>query len=169
MGGGFGTPPDDVLRALAERDLVFELMAHPDLLESSAAALADWGELTVVVEHAGWPRDDSPEEFALWKRGISALAALGDNVHCKLSGLAMPLHSMEASALAPWIEHCLASFGVDRCMFASNFPVEKTAVSYTVLWNAFKKLASSLSKDEVDALFRGTAAKVYRIEQGGLE
>ena len=99
MGGGFGVPPDDVLRALAERDLIFELMAHPDVLESSAAALADWGELTVVVEHAGWPRDDAPRSSRCGSAASRPSASLGDNVHCKLSGLAMPLHSMEDDAL----------------------------------------------------------------------
>ena len=81
--------------------------SHPDLLESAAETLADFDDLTIVVEHAGWPRSDEPEERELWKRGITALAALGDNVHCKLSGLAMPLHSNEASVLRPWIEYCL--------------------------------------------------------------
>ncbi len=162
MGGGFGVPPDDVLRALAERDLVFELMAHPDLLESSAAALADRGELTVVVEHAGWPRDDSPEEFALWKRGISALAALGDNVHCKLSGLAMPLHSMDDDALAPWIGHCLESFGVDRCMFASNFPVDAMHGTFDQLFGGFDRVTADLGADARDKLFAANAERLYR-------
>ena len=104
MGGGMGVPSAEVLRALAERDLIFELMAHPDELEASASALVDWHDLTIVVEHAGWPRSDDPEEFELWKRGISALGALGDNVYCKLSGLAMPLHTMEGHPLRPWLE-----------------------------------------------------------------
>src|SRR5205085_7031911 len=90
MGGMTGAPAPDVLRALAERGLIFELMAHPDQLEEAASNFADHPDLTVVVEHAGWPRSDDADEFALWQRGITALAAVGDNVHCKLSGLAMP-------------------------------------------------------------------------------
>ena len=62
MGGGMGVPPAEVLRALAERDLIFELMVHPDMLESAATELADFGDLTIVVEHTGWPRSDEPEE-----------------------------------------------------------------------------------------------------------
>jgi predicted TIM-barrel fold metal-dependent hydrolase len=137
MGGTMGAPDPDVLRALAERDLVFELMAHPDQLEAAAVVLADHGDLTIVVEHAGWPTSDEPAEFALWQRGISALAALGDNVHCKLSGLAMPLHSMDAAALRPWIRHCLDEFGVDRCMFASNFPVDAMHGTFDELYSGF--------------------------------
>jgi L-fuconolactonase len=162
--GGMTTavPGADVLRALAERDLVFELMAHPEELEASAAALADWDNLTIVVEHAGWPRSDEPEEFKLWERGISALAALGDNVHCKLSGLAMPLHTMEAHALRPWIEHCLASFGVDRCMFASNFPVDAMHGTFDELYGGFDRVTADLDAEARDKLFAGNAERLYR-------
>jgi L-fuconolactonase len=162
MGAMIGAPSPDVLRALAERDLVFELMTHPDELEESAAALADHPELTIVVEHAGWPRSDAPEEYALWKRGISALASLGDNVHCKLSGLAMPLHSMEADALRPWIEHCLEAFGIDRCMFASNFPVDAMHGTFDQLYSGFDQVTADLDADERDKLFAANAERLYR-------
>jgi L-fuconolactonase len=162
MGGTTGVPSGDVLRALAERDLVFELMAHTDELERAAASLADWGDLTIVVEHAGWPRDDSPEEFDLWKRGISALASVGGNVHCKLSGLAMPLHSMQADALSPWIEHCIESFGVDRCMFASNFPVDAMHGTFDELYSGFDRVTSDLDADARDKLFATNAERLYR-------
>ena len=162
MGGSLGVPNADVLRALAERDLIFELMAHPDLLEESAAALAEHDDLTVVVEHAGWPTSDAPEEFALWQRGISALAALGERVHCKLSGLAMPLHSMDAAALRPWIEHCLESFGVDRCMFASNFPVDAMHGTFDELYSGFDRVTADLPADARDKLFAANAERLYR-------
>ena len=162
MGGGMGVPGRDVLRALAERDLIFELMVHPDLLESSAGVLADFGDLTIVVEHAGWPRSDAAEERALWERGIRALAALGDNVHCKLSGLAMPLHSNEASVLRPWIEHCLESFGVDRCMFASNFPVDAMHGTFDELYGAYDGATAHLDAATRDKLFAANAERLYR-------
>jgi predicted TIM-barrel fold metal-dependent hydrolase len=162
MGGGTGAPPSGVLRALAERDLVFELMAHPDELEASAAALAAHDDLTVVVEHAGWPRSDAPEEFALWRRGMSALAALGDRVHCKLSGLAMPLHSMDATALRPWLDHCLDSFGVDRCMFASNFPVDAMHGTFDELYSGYDAVTADLGAADRDKLFAANAERLYR-------
>ena len=162
MGGGMGVPSADILRALDERGLIFELMAHPDELERSATALAGWNDLTVVVEHAGWPRSDSTEEFELWQRGISALASLGDNVHCKLSGLAMPLHSMDAFVLRPWIEHCLDSFGVDRCMFASNFPVDAMHGTFDQLYSAYDGATSDLDARSRDQLFATNAERLYR-------
>jgi predicted TIM-barrel fold metal-dependent hydrolase len=137
-------------------------MAHTDELETSAAALADRDGLTVVVEHAGWPRSDTPEEFALWKQGISALAALGDNVHCKLSGLAMPLHSMDAPVLRPWLEHCLDSFGVDRCLFASNFPVDAMHGTFDQLYSAYDGATADLDDQSRDKLFATNAERLYR-------
>jgi predicted TIM-barrel fold metal-dependent hydrolase len=60
--------------------------------------------------------------------------------------------------------HTIEHFGPNRCMFESNFPVEKVSVSYPVLWNAFKKMAAEFSEDEKEALFRGTATRVYKID-----
>ena len=69
-----GVPDPTSSRALQERNLVFDLMVHTDELQPAASALADWGDLTVVVEHAGWPRTNTSDELALWKTGMSALA-----------------------------------------------------------------------------------------------
>jgi L-fuconolactonase len=162
MGGSMGVPSAEVLRALQARGLMFELMAHPDELDASAKALADHDDLTIVVEHAGWPRSDAPDEFTLWQRGISAVAELGDHVHCKLSGLAMPLHSMEADALRPWIEHCLDVFGVDRCMFASNFPVDAMHGTFDQLYSGFDQATADLGAEARDNLFAANAERLYR-------
>ena len=70
-------PADDVLRALEERGLLFEVMAHPDQLEAAAAGLERFDDLVVVVEHTGWPRSAAAEERDLWKAGMDALARLG--------------------------------------------------------------------------------------------
>ena len=106
-----------------------------------------------------------------------ALASL-PNVAVKLGGLAMhvggfdfhlrprPLSSAEmAEVWRPYIETCIEAFGVRRCMFESNFPVDKGMCSYPVLWNAFKRLASGASMAERTALFSGTAMRVYRLDR----
>jgi predicted TIM-barrel fold metal-dependent hydrolase len=97
-------------------------------------------------------------------------------VHVKLGGLAMPWNGFgfETDPRPPssdrivalqgrYYRHAIECFGADRCMFESNFPVDKISLSYTVLWNAFKKIAAPGSEDEKDALFRGTASRVYRL------
>ena len=157
-----GVPDADVLRALQERGLVLDLMARAPELDYAASALADWGDLTVVVEHTGWPHTNSSDEHALWKVGIAALAAVGDNVHCKLSGLAMPLASMEVDALKPWIDHALEAFGVDRSLFASNFPVDSTHGTFDDLYSTYDTLTSDLDAASRDKLFASNAERVYR-------
>jgi L-fuconolactonase len=163
MGANMGPLPDAaVLRALQERNLVFELMAHPDQLQGAAAGLAGFDDLVVVVEHTGWPRSDSDDERALWRAGIAALAAVGDNVLCKLSGLAMPLQSVARDALAPWLEYAIEVFGVDRCMFASNFPVDSMYGTFDELYGTFSAVTAGLDSASRDKLFATTAERVYR-------
>jgi predicted TIM-barrel fold metal-dependent hydrolase len=160
-------PDRAVLRALAERNLVFELMTHPDQLEASAGQLAGIDGLTVVVEHTGWPRADTDEERVLWRNGMRALAELGEHVVCKLSGLAMPLGSMDAGAFAPWIEHAIATFGAERCMFASNFPVDSQYGTFDELYGAFDTVTAGLGAEERHGLFAGNAERIYRLGRGG--
>jgi predicted TIM-barrel fold metal-dependent hydrolase len=162
--GGLAEPvPDpEVLRALQERNLLFELMTHPDQLRAAAAQLEGFDDLTVVVEHTGWPRSDSDEERALWRDGIDALAALGDKVLCKLSGLAMPLQAMSPGAFAPWLEHAIEAFGIGRCMFASNFPVDSMYGTFDELYATFSDVTAGFDGDARDMLFAGNAERVYR-------
>ncbi|MEB4208050.1 amidohydrolase family protein [Mycobacterium sp. 94-17] len=156
-------PSAEVLRALQERDLVFEMMTHPDQLVAAARTLHDHGDLVVVVEHAGWPRSSGDEERALWRNGIDALADLGDNVVCKLSGLAMPLKSVAADALAPWLEYAIEAFGVDRCMFASNFPVDGLHGSFDDLYASYSCVTAGLDDLDHDKLFAANAERIYRL------
>jgi predicted TIM-barrel fold metal-dependent hydrolase len=134
---------------------------------------------TIVLDHVGSPlgvgsyAGRREAVFAEWRRNIEALAAC-PNV--KLGGMGMkitgfgfherpiPPSSAElAEAWRPYMEVCIAAFGPERCMFESNFPVDKESGGYTVFWNAFKRIAAQYSKDEQRALFSGTAARVYRL------
>jgi len=159
---GAPLPADDVLRALGERGLVFELMAHPDQLQPAVAGLAAFDDLVIVVEHTGWPRSSSAEERVLWQAGMAALAGLGDHVVCKLSGLAMPLGSMSVAALTPWLEFAIETFGVDRCMFASNFPVDGLHGTFDELYTTFAAVTAGLDDESRDKLFAANAERLYR-------
>lgn len=155
-------PSVDVLRALQERGLIFELMAHPDQLLAAAEGLAAVDDLVVVVEHTGWPRSSAEEERDLWLAGMTALAGLGDDVVCKLSGLAMPLGSMSADAFRPWIEPAIELFGSHRCLVASNFPVDGMHGTFDQLYSTFDALTAGLSDDDRDKLFAANAERIYR-------
>lgn len=113
------------------------------------------------------------EVFEVWHASIAELRRCS-NVAVKLGGLGMPrtgfpfasaetpVPSEElACAWRPYVEACIESFSPARCMFESNFPVDKGMCSYPTLWNAFKRLASGYSPGERDALFYGTATRVY--------
>lgn len=156
-------PTPEVLHALQERGLVFELMAHPDGLHEAAVGLAPFDDLVVVVEHAGWPRSTDADEHTLWREGMDALADLGGRVAAKLSGLAMPLGSMSVEALGPWIEETIGIFGVDRCLFASNFPVDGLHGTFDELYTTFAEVTAGLDAESRDKLFAANAERLYRI------
>ena len=155
------------------------------LLEPQLPELIDlvraFPETPVILNHVGTPLGIASyagrreERFAIWRANIGKLAAL-PNVTVKLGGLAMafcnfpsflatpPAPSTQLAAeWKPYIEACIEAFGVNRCMFESNFPVDLGSCSYAVLWNAFKHLAKGYSADEKTALFSGTAKRVYRL------
>jgi predicted TIM-barrel fold metal-dependent hydrolase len=137
-------------------------MTHPDQLRAAATSLEGFDGLRIVVEHTGWPRTDSGDERTLWEHGIDALAELGANVACKLSGLAMPFRSMGADALAPWLEYAIEAFGVDRCMFASNFPVDSMYGTFDDLYDTFSTVAAGLDDESREKLFAANAERIFR-------
>jgi predicted TIM-barrel fold metal-dependent hydrolase len=153
---------------------------HTQLAEIADLANAFPG-VTIILNHVGGPLGVGPyagkrdEIFEDWKKGMTAVAA-SPNVVVKVGGLVMPVCGFDwherampttsrelAQATAPYYLHCIEQFGADRCMFESNFPVDKIACSYTVLWNAFKRLAHDFSASEQAALFHDTATRVYRL------
>jgi predicted TIM-barrel fold metal-dependent hydrolase len=166
---------------LGPRKLSFEVWcAHTQIADAVSLARA-FPDTTIVLDHFGGPVGIGPyagkqeEVFAAWKGQIDDLARC-PNVVVKLGGLNMemngygwehraspPTSAELAEATRRYFEHTIARFGADRCMFESNFPVDKLSCSYTVLWNSFKRLSQGYSVDERAALFHGTAARVYRL------
>ena len=166
---------------LAPLGLSFDAwLYHPQLPELTDLARA-FTETPIVLNHVGGAIGLGPyaghrdEVFAEWSGHIRALGQC-PNVYVKLGGLGMRMFGFDVQAqdlpptserLAelwrPYLETCIAAFGVERSMFESNFPVDKTSCSYRALWNAFKRVASGCSAAEKTALFSGTATKFYRL------
>jgi L-fuconolactonase len=158
---------------LATRGLVYDAWQyHPQLADVADLAGA-FSETTIVVNHCGGLLGigpyAGPDTFAHWRALVSGLA-LCPNVHMKLGGLGgrrsgLPIGQRTSHDLAaswrPYIETCIELFGVDRCMFESNYPPDARAGSYATIWNAFKLIATDYSPSEKTALFAGTAARVY--------
>jgi predicted TIM-barrel fold metal-dependent hydrolase len=149
----------------------------PELLDLARA----FPGLPIVINHCGGIvrigayAQHREETFDDWSASIRALAAL-PNVFMKLGGLGLringfgfetlptPATSVElAQRWAPWMQTCIEAFGAERCMFESNFPVDKGSYSYTTCWNAFKRLCGGATAHEKQALFEGTARRVYRL------
>ena len=167
---------------LAPRKLSYDVMIyHPQLLELAELARA-FPDTTIVVNHIGGLiahtrtyLSRKEEAIANWRSSMAELAKC-PNVYVKLGGLGMSylgfgLDKLEkpasserlAQAWGPFFEHCIDKFGPNRCMFESNFPPDRESVSYPVIWNAFKRVASKYSADEKHALLYGAAAKAYRL------
>jgi len=161
--------------------LVFDAWVyHPQIADVTQLARR-FPEQTIVLNHLGGPlgigpyKDRRTEVFDAWRPAIEELATC-PNVQVKLGGLAMsmagfgwhkrdvPPDSAElAAAWTPYFRTCIHAFGADRCMFESNFPVDKVSCSYTTLWNAFKRVAREYSDTERDALLHDTAVRTYRL------
>ena len=166
---------------LASRKLSFEVWcAHTQIPDAISLARA-FPDTTIVLDHFAGPIGTGPyagkqeEVFAYWRTQIDELAKC-QNVVAKLGGLNMevngygwehrpkpPTSAELAQATRRWFEHTIDRFGPERCMFESNFPVDKLSCSYTVLWNSFKLLSKGYSAAERAAMFYGTAARVYRL------
>jgi predicted TIM-barrel fold metal-dependent hydrolase len=120
-------------------------------------------ETTVVLDHAGFPRERTAEYFAMWKRGMSTLAQ-ADSAWCKISGLGMCDNDWTLDSIRPWFEYCLESFGVERCVLGTNWPVDKLFSSYETVLDAYAEIISVLSHDEQLALFSGNAERVFNLQ-----
>lgn len=174
------------LARLGSLGYTFDVWVVHHQLPDLVAAARSVEETTFVLNHLGGPLniapyDDPAEVRAVWQRGLAAVAEC-PNVVVKIGGIGMDKMSGRGwrgraappdsdEVVARWrddIRWCVEVFGPQRCMFESNFPVDRAGIPYVTLWNAFQKIAASYSDDEQDALFAGTAARIYRIDRQAL-
>ncbi len=183
-------PPEKLLLDARFREGFAELHKHglsfdaiiwhpqlPDLIDLARA----FPQTAIVLNHMASPLNvgrfagKQAEVFEHWRRDMRTLAAC-ENVTVKLGGFGMEAAGFAfaqrpgtassdelAAAWKPYVETCIAFWGSDRCMFESNFPVDRATCSYGVLWNTFKKIAAQYDPSQRAALFHDTAARVYRL------
>jgi predicted TIM-barrel fold metal-dependent hydrolase len=168
-------------RQLAKRQLTFEAWCYHRQIPDVTALARAFPDTTIILNHFGGPlgigryAGKADEVYADWRKAITELATC-PNVVVKLGGINMEINgfgwherpkpptSQElADATRRYYEDTIQAFGPTRCMFESNFPVDKVTCSYGVLWNSFKRLAAGYSATEKAALFHDTAARVYRL------
>ena len=169
------------LQTLAKLGFVFEAWQYHHQIPQITELAKQNPDLVIILNHFSGPLGIGPYEnkqaeiFSQWQKDLKELSQ-HENVFAKLGGLAMPVngfgfHIQDKPPTSDefilkqkaYYETTLEYFTPARCMFESNFPVDKASISYSVLWNAFKKLATSYSASEKDQLFYKTASKVYQI------
>jgi predicted TIM-barrel fold metal-dependent hydrolase len=169
------------VRTLGRRGLTYDTWHYHHQNADFAALARAVPETTMVLDHFGTPlgvgryKDQREAIFKAWKKDIAEIARC-PNVVAKLGGLAMPDNGFGwheratppssdefVAAQKRYYLHAIECFGPDRCMFESNFPVDKWSISYAVLWNGLKKIIADFSPTERDAICYGTAARIYRL------
>jgi predicted TIM-barrel fold metal-dependent hydrolase len=152
----------DNLGSLRERGLSFDLQLIPSQLPKVAEVLESLPGLKVALCHCGSPWDQSAAGLRAWRAGLGRLARLPD-VYCKISGLSMFNHDWALDDIRPIVESCIDTFGPTRCMFGSNFPVDKLHNSWDEVWFAYEEIAGQYTRREQAYLFGETAATFYRL------
>jgi predicted TIM-barrel fold metal-dependent hydrolase len=169
------------IEELSNLRLTFDAWHYHNQIQELTSLAINFPDLVIIHDHLGGPLGIGPYTnmresiFKQWKEDISKLS-LCKNVYMKLGGLAMPIngwnwHKRKRPASSdeivefhsPYYLHAINEFGTDRCMFESNFPVDKQSISYSVLWNGFKKMSQSFSDVEIHNLFFQTAKRVYSL------
>jgi L-fuconolactonase len=166
---------------LGERGLTFDTWHYHHQNPAFAELARAVPGTTMVLDHFGTPLGVGPYAgqreaiFTQWQRDIEAIARC-PNVVAKIGGMAMPDNGYGwdrrdrpassdelVEAQARWYHHAIACFGPGRCLFESNFPVDRRSLPYGVYWNAMKKIAAHYSADEQQAMFHDNAARIYRL------
>lgn len=147
---------------LSRHGLSFDLQTAWWHMDAAAALAADFPETTIIINHTGLPSDRSPEGLAAWRRALEQVAA-APNVALKISGLGQPGRPWTVEANAPVIRDAIAIFGVDRCLFASNYPVDSLVASYGTILRGFLAAIADRPDAEQRKLLHDNAERIYRL------
>ncbi|MEN8112890.1 MAG: amidohydrolase family protein [Actinomycetota bacterium] len=147
---------------LDELDLVFSLDSLWESMGKGRDLAVKFPETTVVLDHMGYPQERTDEYFENWRKSLRAIAE-ADNVVCKISEVGMADKTWTYETVRPWVLECIDVFGPDRCMFGTNWPVDRLYASYDGLVDSYRRMISDFSDDEQKAMLAGNAEQLYRI------
>lgn len=148
-------------RELARRDLSFDLQLYYWQADEFVELAQAFPDTQIILNHTGM-QVDGPSHFEGWKAAMRQLAS-APNIACKISGLGMGNWTWTTEDIRPYVEEAIAAFGVERSMFASNFPVDKLFSGYDAIFDAFREITKGYSAAERLALFHDNAARFYRL------
>jgi predicted TIM-barrel fold metal-dependent hydrolase len=151
------------LRCLGDRGWSFDLQLYPSQVDDTLAVIDSNPRMSFILNHAGMFVDrNAPKGWRQWREGLRRIAERG-NTAVKISGLAMFDHQWTVESLRPYVLETIDAFGVDRCMFASNFPIDGLHAAYGQLWSAYAAIVEGASQADREALFCGNAIRLYRL------
>lgn len=150
------------LSKLSELGLSFDLQLIPKQLPKVTKLLKSLPDLKIALCHCGSPFDQSKSALKTWKKQLEYFAEL-PNTHCKISGFGMFDHHWTTESIRPVIESVIDTFSPERCMFGSNFPVDKLYSDYHSLWHSYFEITKIYSADERDRMFHHNASDFYLI------
>jgi predicted TIM-barrel fold metal-dependent hydrolase len=142
--------------------LSFDLQLYPAQMSDAAALARAYPDTQIILDHAGMPVDRDKEGIQRWRLGMRELAA-APNVAVKISGLGTVDWNWTVESIRPFVLQTIDAFGISRCMFASNFPVDKLYSDFDTLYSAFHEITKHLSVQERQMLFHDNAARYYRL------
>jgi len=151
------------LARLQDYNWLFELQVFTSQMKDAAQLIRDFPGINFVLLHAGMLEDLSADGRAAWQEGMQRLAAL-PNLYVKLSGLGTFIHRVDQAHIADIALPTIAMFGAERCVFGSNFPIEKLWSSYAELVKAYRGALATLPEADQARVFSGTARQLYRLE-----
>ena len=150
-------------KLLREHGLSFDLQIYPPQMAEAAALARENPETAIILDHTGMFVDRATVAgWRAWRDGLRELATC-PNISVKISGLGMIDHRWTVESFRPYVLETIDAFGVERAMFASNFPVDRLYGTYEGLWNAFSAIVAGAGEGEKAALFRDNAQRIYRI------
>ena len=149
-------------RRLAHFKLSFDLQIWPWQMTTACRLVGDVPDVAAIINHTGMPLAHDAASRRQWEHGMQSLAT-HDNVTVKISGLGMATPGWTSEDIRPYVLKTIDIFGVDRCMFASNFPVDRVTSTYNHIWSAFDTITADFTQVERNKLFHDNSAKYYRI------
>lgn len=147
---------------LKKYGLSFDLRLPWWHLEEGAEVASTYPDLPIVLNHTGYPWDRRPASLEIWRKGMHEIAKR-PNVHCKVSGLCVPGQPWTAETNIPIIQEAIEIFGPDRCMFASNFPVDGLKVTWDRMYCTFKQAIQGYSIEQQQNMLADNAIRFYRM------
>jgi predicted TIM-barrel fold metal-dependent hydrolase len=148
--------------ALAERGLTFDLQVFAPQMAGAARLAADFPNTVFILQHAGMLEDLSDAGRAAWRAGLAKLAAQ-PNVHAKLSGLGTFIHRNDSGHIVWIVRETVALFGPSRCLFGSNFPIEKLWTDFASLAASYRAAVAAYAPAEQANILAGAAGRAYRL------